>query len=158
MWRRMSYVGAFLVLVSAGLVQAHYVGPTREGLSFYVSAVPSDIYLPNDVLSNEVGEDLFPTVSTLTVRVRDMDQRPIKGVPVTFDTAPGCESVATLTPDRAVTSEDGVAHATVESDNTTGICQITVQVDNVSQMTRVTVFPAPEAPSAGEGVGVEKNR
>jgi hypothetical protein len=157
MWR-MSYIGAFLLLLSAGLVQAHYVGPTREGLSFHVSAVPSDIYLPNDVLSNAVGPDLFPSVSTLTVHVRDVDQQPVKGVPVTFQLTPSCESVATLTPSRAVTSESGVAHTTVETDNTTGICQIAVQVDNVSQMTRVTVFPAPEVPPTDEGVGVERNR
>jgi hypothetical protein len=150
MWRMYSLMLSFLLLGSA-LVQADYIGQTREGLSFHVSAVPSEIYLPNDLISNEAGPDLFPAESTLTVHVRDVDQKPVMGVPVTFKLTPSCKSVATLKPGRAVTSESGIAHATVEAGDTTGVCRIAVQVDNVSQMTRVTVNPVPEYPSADEG-------
>lgn len=157
MWR-MYYIASSLLLLGTGLLYAHYVGPTREGLSFHVSAVPSEIFLPNQVLTEEVEKYLFPTTATLTVHVIDVDQKPIKGVPVVFNTTPSCKSVATLTPVRAITAENGVVRATVESDQTTGVCRIAVQVDNITQMTRVTVSPAPEAPSADEGTGGEIKR
>lgn len=151
MWRLYALTLSFLLMGSM-LAQADYVGQTREGLSFHVSAVPSEIYLPNDVVTNEAGPDLFPTESTLTVRVRDVDLKPVKGVPVLFNLTPVCKSVVTLKPTRMVTSEGGIARAMVKADNTTGVCRIAVQVDNVSQMARVTVSPAPEAPSADQGI------
>lgn len=102
MIRRIQFLALFLVCLTSGLVQARYVGPTRQGLSFHVSALLSEIYLPNKDLSNEVG-DLFPTVATLTVYVLDINQKPVNSVPVTLDMEPACKSLATLSPRRVVT-------------------------------------------------------
>jgi len=145
MWRIYDMVLCFLLLGIMG-VEARYVGPTRQGLSFHVSAFPSDIYLADEEITNEKGKDEFPTVSTLTVHVLDVNQKPLSGVPVTFEMAPGCKSIATLTPNRAVTAEGGMAQAKVTSDDTTGLCHLTVQVDNVTQKVRILVLQ-PEVPS-----------
>ena len=156
MWRVYGF-GVLLLLLGGVLAQAQYIGPTRQGLSFHLSAVPDELYLPNDVISNEAGPDLFPTESTLTVHVLDAQQKPVKGIPVTFNLTPGCESVAMLKPVRAVTSEDGMAHATVEADERTGLCRIAVQVDNVTQTIRILVSPAPSEASEDQG-GHERGR
>lgn len=79
--------------------------------------------------------------------MRDLNQNPVNGIPVTFQADPSCEGIATLNSTREVTREPGVAHATVQADNSIGVCYIAVQVDNVAEKTHVTVSPAPTMPS-----------
>ena len=54
-----------------------YLGPTVHGYSFHASAVPSEIFLPSDVVSQQN----FPSTATLLVQVRDVNEQPVAGSP-----------------------------------------------------------------------------
>ena len=97
------------------------------------------IYLPSDLLSLE----RFPSTTTLQVQVRDVNEKPVDGVPVTFQFAGSeCQGVMTLSTQRAVTAQ-GRASITLGTTNTTGSCRIAVRVDNVTQDLSVAVSSPP---------------
>jgi len=116
-----------------------YLGPTAQGYTFHASAVPDMIFLPSDLLSPED----FPSTSTLVVHVRDVNEKPVEGVPVTFQFAGSeCRGVLTFSAQRAVTSL-GRASITLATANTTGSCRIAARVDNVTQEVWVAVSSPP---------------
>ena len=79
---------------------ARYLGPTTQGYTFRASAFPDEIFLPSDLVSPEE----FPTSATVLVQVRDRNQAPVEGVPVTFQYAGSeCRGVLTLSAQQAVT-------------------------------------------------------
>ena len=132
-----------MLLCSVGLwgcgAAARYLGPTTQGYSFHASAVPSIIFLPSDVVSQQD----FPSTATLLVQVRDVHEQPGEGVPVTFQFAGSeCQGVLTLSAPRAVTAQ-GRASITLSTANTTGSCRIAVRVDNVTQDLWVAVSSPP---------------
>ena len=134
-----------ILLCSVGLwgcgTAGRYVGPTAQGYSFHASAVPSLIFLPSEVLSQQD----FPSMATLLVQVRDVNEKPVDGVPVTFQFAGSeCQGVITLSAQRAVTSQ-GRASITLTTANTIGSCRIAVRVDNVTQ----EVWEAVSSPPTG---------
>jgi hypothetical protein len=97
------------------------------------------IFLPSDLLSPED----FPSTATLVVHVRDVNEKPVEGVPVTFQFAGSeCQGVLTLSAQRAVTSL-GRASITLATANTTGSCRLAVRVDNVTQEVWVAVSTPP---------------
>ena len=118
---------------------ARYLGPTAQGYTFHASAVPSIIFLPSEVLPPQD----FPSTATLLVQVRDVNEKSVDGVPVTFQFAGSeCQGVMTLSAQRAVTSQ-GRASITLSTANTTGSCRIAVRVDNVTQELWVAVSSPP---------------
>ena len=132
-----------MLLCSVGLwgcgAAARYLGPTTQGYSFHASAVPNIIFLPSDVVSQQD----FPSTATLLVQVRDVNEKPVEGVPVTFQFAGSeCQGVMTFSAQRAVTSQ-GRASITLSTANTTGSCRIAVRVDNVTQDLSVAVSSPP---------------
>jgi hypothetical protein len=135
-----------MLLCSVGLwgcgTAGRYLGPTVHGYSFHASAVPSEIFLPSDVVSQEN----FPSTATLLVQVRDVNEQPVAGVPVTVQLVGSqCQGVITPSAQRVMTLQ-GRASITLTTANTTGICQIAVRVDNVTQELTVTVSSPPEPP------------
>jgi hypothetical protein len=119
-----------------------YLGPTVHGYSFHASAVPNEIFLPSDVVSQEN----FPSTATLLVQVRDVNEQPVAGVPVTVQLVGSqCQGVVTLSAQRVVTLQ-GRASITLTTANTTGACQIAVRVDNVTQELVVAVSSPPDPP------------
>jgi len=77
-----------------------YLGPTAQGYMFHASAFPDELFLPSDLVSPEE----FPTSATVLVQVRDRNQAPVEGVPVTFQYAGSeCRGVLTLSAQQAVT-------------------------------------------------------
>ena len=119
---------------------ARYLGPTVQGYAFHASAVPNAIFLPSDLVSPQT----FPTTATLSVQVRDVNDKPVEGVPVTFQFAGSeCQGVMTLSAQRAVTVQ-GRASITLSTANTTGACRIAVRVDNVTQELWVSVTSPPD--------------
>jgi len=75
--------------------------------------------------------------------VRDVNEKPVEGVPVTFQFAGSeCQGVMTFSAQRAVTSQ-GRASMTLSTANTTGSCRIAVRVDNVTQELSVAVSSPP---------------
>jgi len=97
------------------------------------------IFLPSDVLSPEE----FPSTATLVVHVRDANEKPVEGVPVTFQFAGSeCRGVVRLSAQQAVTSR-GRAAITLSTADTTGSCRIAVRVDNVAQDLWVAVSSPP---------------
>jgi hypothetical protein len=135
-----------LLLCSVGLwgcgAAGRYLGPTVHGYSFHASAVPSEIFLPSDVVSQQN----FPSTATLLVQVHDVNEQPVAGVPVTVQLVGSqCQGVITPSAQRVMTLQ-GRASITLTTANTTGICQIAVRVDNVTQELTVTVSSPPEPP------------
>ena len=119
-----------------------YLGPTAQGYMFHATAIPNIIFLPSEFLSQEN----FPSTATLQVQVRDVNEKPVDGVPVTFQFAGSeCQGVMTLSAQRAVTSQ-GRASITLGTASTTGSCRIAVRVDNVTQDLYVSVSNPPGAP------------
>jgi hypothetical protein len=117
-----------------------YLGPTGHGYSFHARAVPTEIFLPSDLVS----QDLFPPTAALQVQVRDENEKPAEGVPVMFQYAGSeCQGVLTLSAQRAVTLQ-GQASITLTSANTSGSCRIAVRVDNVTQELWVAVSSPPD--------------
>ena len=115
------------------------MGPTARGYEFHASAVPEQIFLPSDLVSSHN----FPTSSTVLVRVRDVNQTPVEGVPVMFQFAGSeCQGVVTLSAQQAVTLQ-GQASITLTPANTTGSCRLAVRVDNVTQDLWVNVSSPP---------------
>jgi hypothetical protein len=107
---------------------SRYLGPTARGYEFHASAFPDEIFLPSDLVSPQE----FPTSATVLVQVRNVNQAPVEGVPVTFQYAGSeCQGVLTLAAQRAVTLQ-GRASITLTTANTTGSCRIAVRVDNVT--------------------------
>ena len=118
----------------------HYLGPTARGYEFHASVAPEQIFLPSDLVSSYN----FPTSSTLLVRVRNVNQTPVDGVPVMFQFAGSeCQGVVTLSAQRAVTVQ-GRASITLTADTTTGACHMAVRVDNVTQELWVVVSSPPD--------------
>jgi len=116
-----------------------YLGPTARGYEFHASAVPEQIFLPSDLVSSYN----FPTSSTVLVRVRNVNQTPVDGVPVMFQFAGSeCQGVVTLSAQQAVTLH-GQASITLTPANTTGSCRVAVRVDNVTQDLWVNVSNPP---------------
>ena len=116
-----------------------YLGPTARGYEFHASAVPEQIFLPSDLVSSYN----FPTSSTVLVRVRNMNQTPVDGVPVMFQFAGSeCQGVVTLSAQQAVTLQ-GQVSITLTPANTTGSCRLAVRVDNVTQDLWVNVSNPP---------------
>src|SRR5262252_3225435 len=116
-----------LLLCSVGLWSCsgttRYLGPTAQGYTFRASAFPDEIFLPSDLVSPEE----FLTSATVLVQVRDRNQAPVEGVPVTFQYAGSeCQGVLTLSAQRAVTSL-GRASITLATANTTGSCRLAVR-------------------------------
>src|SRR5499427_10815933 len=116
-----------LLLCSVGLWSCsgttRYLGPTAQGYTFRASAFPDEIFLPSDLVSPEE----FLTSATVLVQVRDRNQAPVEGVPVTFQFAGSeCRGVLTLSAQRAVTSL-GRASITLATANTTGSCRLAVR-------------------------------
>ena len=135
-----------IVLCGVGLwgcgATARSLGPTAHGYSFHASAVPNEIFLPSDLVSPKE----FPSTATLLVQVRDVNDKPVDGVPVTLQFAGSeCQGVVTLSAQRAVTVQ-GRASITLRPANTTGACKIAVRVDNVTQDLDVAVSPPPDRP------------
>ena len=133
-----------MLLCSVGLwgcvAAARDPGPTAHGYSFHASAVPNAIFLPSDLVSQEE----FPSTATLSVQVHDVNEKPVEGVPVTFQFAGSeCQGVVTLSAQRAVTLQ-GRAAITLTTANTTGSCKIAVRVDNVTQELWVAVSSPPD--------------
>jgi hypothetical protein len=133
-----------MLLCSVGLwgcgAAGRYLGPTVHGYSFRASTVLGVIYLPSDLVSQEN----FPSTTTLLVQVRDANEQPAAGVPVTVQFAGSeCQGVVTLSAQRVVTVQ-GQASVTVTAANTTGACRLAVRVDNVTQDLEVAVYPTPE--------------
>ena len=127
-------------LWGCGATAGRYLGPTVHGYSFHASAVPSEIFLPSDVVSQQN----FPSTATLLVQVRDVNEQPVAGVPVTVQLVGSqCQGVVTLSAPRVVTLQ-GRASITLTTANTTGSCQIAVRVDNVTQELVVTVSSPPD--------------
>ena len=102
-----------ILLCSVGLwgcgAAGRYLGPTAHGYSFHASAVPNEIFLPSD----QVSQENFPSTATLLVQVHDVNDKPVESVPVTFQfTGSECQGVVTLSAQRAVTAPGaGVDHA-----------------------------------------------
>jgi hypothetical protein len=116
-----------------------YLGPTARGYEFHASAAPEQIFLPSDLVSSYN----FPTSSTVLVRVRNVNQTPVDGVPVMFQFAGSeCQGVVTLSAQQAVTLQ-GQASITLTPANTTGSCRVAVRVDNVTQDLWVNVSNPP---------------
>ena len=116
-----------------------YLGPTMHGYTFRASTVLNVIYLPSDLVSQQN----FPSTTTLLVQVRDVNEQPAAGVPVTVQFAGSeCQGVMTLSARRAVTVQ-GQASFTVTAANTTGACRLAVRVDNVTQDLWVAVSSPP---------------
>jgi len=116
-----------------------YLGPTARGYEFHASAVPEQIFLPSDLVSSYN----FPTSSTVLVRVRNVNQTPVDGVPVMFQFAGSeCQGVVTLSAQQAVTLQ-GQVSITLTPANTTGSCRLAVRVDNVTQDLWVNVSNPP---------------
>ena len=133
-----------MLLCSVGLwgcgAAGRYLGPTVHGYSFRASTVLGVIYLPSDLVSQEN----FPSTTTLLVQVRDVNEQPVAGVPVTVQFAGSeCQGVVTLSARRVVTVQ-GQASVTVTAANTTGACRLAVRVANVAQALGVAVYPPPE--------------
>jgi hypothetical protein len=102
--------------------------------------VSNTIYLPSSLVSQQD----YPSTTTLLVQVRDVNEKPVEGVPVTVQfVGSQCQGVVTLSAQRAVTLQ-GRASITLTTANTTGACQIAVRVDNVTQELWVTVLPPPD--------------
>src|SRR5262245_8034510 len=57
-----------------------YLGPTAQGYMFHATAIPSIIFLPSAFMSLENS----PGTATLQVQVRDVNEKPVDGVSVTF--------------------------------------------------------------------------
>jgi hypothetical protein len=131
-----------LLVCSVGLwssvAAARYLGPTAHGYSFHASALPNEIFM-----SDDLTPDTFPTTATLIVHVRDVNQGPVEGLPVTFQLGSQCQGVVALSAQRAVT-HNGQASVTLKTANTTGACRIAVRVDNVTQELSVDVSPVPD--------------
>ena len=121
----------------SSVAAARYLGPTAHGYSFHASALPFEIFMSDDLTS-----DVFPTTATLVVHVRDVNQAPVDGIPVTFQLGSQCQGVAALSAQRAITRQ-GQASVTLRTANTTGACRIAVRVDNVTQELSVDVAPVP---------------
>ena len=116
-----------------------YLGPTARGYEFHASAVPEQIFLPSDLVSSYN----FPTSSTVLVRVRNVNQTPVDGVPVMFQFAGSeCQGVVRLSAQRVVTLQ-GQASITLTTANTSGSCRLAVRVDNVTQDLWVNVSNPP---------------
>jgi hypothetical protein len=133
-----------MLLCSVGLwgcgTAGRYLGPTAHGYSFHASTVSNTIYLPSSLVSQQD----YPSTTTLLVQVRDVNEKPVEGVPVTVQfVGSQCQGVVTLSAQRAVTLQ-GRASITLTTANTTGACQIAVRVDNVTQELWVTVLPPPD--------------
>jgi hypothetical protein len=64
----------------------------------------------------------------LKENVRDMNRDSVNGIPVTFEAAPSCQGVAKVSPQRVVT-HNGLAQASVQAANTTGVCRLAIRVD-----------------------------
>ena len=134
-----------LLLCSVGLWSCsgttRYLGPTAQGYTFRASAFPDEIFVPSDLVSPEE----FPTSATVVVQVRDGNQAPVEGVPVTFQYAGSeCRGVLTLSAQRAVTRQ-GRASITLTTADTTGSCRLAVRVDSVTQDLWVAVSSTPDA-------------
>ena len=118
-----------------------YLGPTAKGYTFRASAFPDEIFLPSDLVSPEE----FPTSATVVVQVRDGNQAPVEGVPVTFQYAGSeCRGVLRLSAQQAVTRQ-GRASIRLTTVDTTGSCRLAVRVDNVTQDLWVAVSNSPDA-------------
>ena len=133
-----------MLLWSVGLLgcgtTGRYLGPTMHGYSFHASVVSSELFLPSDLVSQQN----FPSTTTLLVQVRDVNQQPAAGVPVTLQLAGSqCQGVVTLSAQRVAILQ-GRASVTVTAANTTGTCRIAVRVDNVTQDLDVTVSSPPD--------------
>jgi len=122
-----------------GCASSKYLGPTARGYEFHASLAPEQIFLPSDLVSSYN----FPTSSTVLVRVRNVNQTPVDGVPVMFQFAGSeCQGVVTLSAQQAVTLQ-GQASITLTPANTTGSCRLAVRVDNVTQDLWVNVSNPP---------------
>jgi hypothetical protein len=132
-----------MLLCSLGLwssiAAARYLGPTANGYSFHAGALPAELFMRDQELSQEE----FPSTATLLVHVRDANREPVEGVPVTFQLGSRCKGVLTLAAQRAVT-HNGQASVTLTAANTAGACRVAVRVDNVTQEVWVTVSNTPE--------------
>jgi len=137
MLRRITLLLLWSVGLWSSVAAARYLGPTAHGYSFHASALPFEIFM-----SDDLTPDTFPTTATLIVHVRDVNQEPVDGLPVTFQLASQCQGVAALSAQRAVTRH-GRASVTLTTANTTGACRIAVRVDNVTQELSVDVAPVP---------------
>ena len=119
---------------------ARYLGPTARGYEFHAIAVPDRIWLPSDLVSQQD----YPSTAALTVQVRDVNAKPVDGIPVMFQFAGSeCQGVITLSAQRADTRQ-GQVSVTVTTANTTGACRLAVRVDNVTQELWVTVTSPPD--------------
>src|SRR5262245_2193673 len=122
-----------------------YLGPTAQGYTFHASAFPDELFLPSDLVSPEE----FPTSATVLVQVRDRNQAPVEGVPVTFQYAGSeCRGVLTLSAQQAVTRMISASIRLTPSD-TTGSCRLAVRVDNVTQDLWVAVSNPPTDAAGG---------
>jgi hypothetical protein len=91
-----------------------------------------------------VSQQDYPSTATLTVQVRDVNAKPVDGIPVMFQFAGSeCRGVLTLSAQRAVTLQ-GRASITLTTANTTGACRLAVRVDNVAQDLWVAVTSPPD--------------
>jgi hypothetical protein len=138
MLRRITSLLFWSVGLWSSVAAARYLGPTAHGYSFHASALPFEIFMSDDLTL-----DTFPTTATLVVHVRDVNQEPVDGVPVTFQLGSQCQGVAALSAQRAVT-RNGRASVTLRTASTTGVCRIAVRVDNVTQDLSVDVSPIPD--------------
>ena len=133
-----------ILLCSVGLcgcgAAARHLGPTAHGYSFHASIVANTIFIPSDLVSPQD----YPSTTTLLVQVRDVNEKPVDGVPVVFQFAGSeCQGVLTLSAQRAVTLQ-GQVSITLTTANTTGACRLAVRVDNVTQELWVTVTSPPD--------------
>jgi hypothetical protein len=120
-----------LALVCNGLACApQYVGPTRAGYVFSLSAYPSSINLRG--------------AAELIVSVRNAQGLPVEDLPVTFQVEPAWRQSASVAPQVAYTRQ-GTARALFQA-RTTGVVRVSVQVDTATQETRITVS-APPSPT-----------
>jgi hypothetical protein len=101
---------------------------SQAGYSVSLHTAPDRIWMTPPILNSPKNYLGFVEI---VVEVRDVNGRPVDGVPVEFQLESSWKQSALLTPPRALT-QDGKARAVVEP-NTTGIMRVTAQVDNVTR-------------------------
>jgi hypothetical protein len=119
-----------LSLMVSGIACAPtFTEPTHpSGYRFSLQAYPSPIWLPNQLYADP---QQFPTQSTLTVEVQNVQGQPADGVPVMFSLPSDWNSSASLMPQRVIT-QNGKAEAVFQA-TTTGAVEVTAQVENQIQ-------------------------
>jgi hypothetical protein len=125
------------LLACSSIAHARYLGPTAHGNHFHASALPSEIFLTDDL-----NAELYPASSTLIVHMRDANRQPVDGMPVTFQVGPKCQGVGKLSASRAIT-QHGSASVTFTGNDIIA-CHIAIRVDNVTQEIWVDISPAPD--------------